>query len=139
MDDVRRSDAAGGVVVQGGRVLLLRKRANDEIRLPKGHVEPGEEPAATALREVIEETGFTDLELLADLGEQLVRYVLGGQEVERRERYFLFRLRSFARRPRSAKDAQRFQVCWGEVSEALTKLSFADEREYVRRAAGVRG
>jgi diadenosine hexaphosphate hydrolase (ATP-forming) len=50
---------AGGVVFDpGNRVLLLQRRDGDWV-FPKGHVEPGETPLQTALREVQEEAGVT--------------------------------------------------------------------------------
>jgi 8-oxo-dGTP pyrophosphatase MutT (NUDIX family) len=56
--------SAGVVVVRdtgdGWRVLLLR--AYNYWDCPKGLVEPGEDPLATARREVREETGIDDLE-----------------------------------------------------------------------------
>ncbi|HEU4591002.1 MAG TPA: NUDIX domain-containing protein [Steroidobacteraceae bacterium] len=56
--------SAGVVVVrhtsEGWRVLLLR--AYNYWDFPKGVVEPGETPLATAQREVLEETGIDDLE-----------------------------------------------------------------------------
>jgi 8-oxo-dGTP pyrophosphatase MutT (NUDIX family) len=55
---------AGGVVYcakgKTAAYLLIRPRIigeKDEWVLPKGHIEPGEEPRATAVREVEEETG----------------------------------------------------------------------------------
>ena len=56
--------AAGVVIVhesdRGPRFLLLRAYRNWD--LPKGLVEPGEQPFAAARREVEEETGITDLD-----------------------------------------------------------------------------
>jgi 8-oxo-dGTP pyrophosphatase MutT (NUDIX family) len=56
--------AAGVVIVHesdgGPRFLLLRAYRNWD--LPKGLVEPGEQPFAAACREVEEETGITDLD-----------------------------------------------------------------------------
>jgi 8-oxo-dGTP pyrophosphatase MutT (NUDIX family) len=56
--------SAGVVVVRrvyaGWRVLLLR--VYDYWDCPKGVVQPGEDPLATARREVLEETGIGDLE-----------------------------------------------------------------------------
>jgi len=63
----------GGVVVHGDCVLVLRRPGRGEVRLPKGHVEPGESPQETALREVREESGCTGLEVRADLGTQNTR------------------------------------------------------------------
>ncbi|MEX2315183.1 MAG: HIT domain-containing protein [Thermomicrobiales bacterium] len=50
---------AGGIVIlqERGMVALRRGRTGD-IVLPKGHVEPGETLAQTALREIREETGI---------------------------------------------------------------------------------
>lgn len=48
---------AGGVVLnEAGQVLLVRYRSG-AWAFPKGHVEPGEGPEQTAVREVREETG----------------------------------------------------------------------------------
>src|SRR5688500_7438043 len=55
--------SAGVVVVResadGARYLLLRAYRNWDF--PKGLVEPGEDPVATAIREAREEAGLTDL------------------------------------------------------------------------------
>ena len=51
-------EAAGGVVRHtSGRYLFIEKKGR--IDLPKGHIEPGEEPVDCALREVSEECGIT--------------------------------------------------------------------------------
>ena len=49
--------AAGGLVRHiSGRYLFIEKKG--KLDLPKGHIEPGEEPEACALREVREECGI---------------------------------------------------------------------------------
>jgi 8-oxo-dGTP pyrophosphatase MutT (NUDIX family) len=58
--------SAGVVVVRetddGARLLLLR--AYRDWDFPKGHVEPGEDPLAAAIRETREEAGIVDLEFV---------------------------------------------------------------------------
>src|SRR5688572_13984023 len=58
--------AGGGIVVnQFGKVLLIFRRGVWD--LPKGKQDPGETLAQTALREVREETGLTDLKIIEKL------------------------------------------------------------------------
>jgi ADP-ribose pyrophosphatase YjhB (NUDIX family) len=57
--------------------ILLIKDAKDRWTIPKGHVELGEEPGATAEREIREETGLQDMEVLSWLGKVNFRYRRG--------------------------------------------------------------
>lgn len=131
--------AAGGVVVSqdGHEVLLLIRPGRDEIRLPKGHIEAGEAPEAAALREVREETGYDQLEIIADLGEQLVTYLLSGRTIRRAERYFLMRPLSLDQVKRPQSDEQQFYVVWAGWDEASLHLTFEAELEWIRRARRV--
>ena len=90
--------AAGGVVVHDGQVLLLDRPSRGEVRLPKGHIDPGETAAQAALREVREESGYADLSILAELGTQTVRFVDPHKKrhVTREETYFMMGLNSQA-------------------------------------------
>jgi 8-oxo-dGTP pyrophosphatase MutT (NUDIX family) len=51
------STAAGVVLDDNGRVLLGRRADTGAWALPGGIIEPGEEPADAAVREIFEETG----------------------------------------------------------------------------------
>lgn len=58
--------AAGGVVTNSkGKVLMLKRRGKWD--LPKGKTETGENNEQTALREIAEETGIQDLEIVKPL------------------------------------------------------------------------
>lgn len=62
--------SAGGVVVRvidGVPHVLVIRDPYKKWGLPKGHIEVGETVAETALREVTEETGLTELELGPEL------------------------------------------------------------------------
>ena len=125
--------AAGGVVVDSGRVLVLRRPSRDEVRLPKGHIKKREPRVEAALREVTEESGYADLEVLADLGHQVVEYDYQGAHVVRDEYYYLMRLRSSRQAKREEQELQ-FIPDWLDWEEALTELSYEPEREWVQRA-----
>lgn len=82
--------SAGVVVVRraddGWRVLLLR--VYNYWDCPKGTVEPGEDPLATALREAREETTIDDLEFA--WGESFTETEPYGRE-KKRARYYVAR------------------------------------------------
>lgn len=128
--------ASGGVLTnaEGTDVLLLIRPARDEVRLPKGHIEPGESAANAALREVVEETGYDDIEIIADLGEQLVAFPLGNKIVRRTEHYFLMRARALRQAERPVLDEQQFFTIWVPWDEVCTHLTFEAEQEWIRRA-----
>lgn len=50
--------SAGGLVIARERVLITHHSKKDSWELPKGRVEHGESFEQTALREVLEETGY---------------------------------------------------------------------------------
>jgi 8-oxo-dGTP diphosphatase len=70
---VRRPAVAAAVVVQGGRVLLIRRRVSEgplSWQFPAGAVEDGESAARAAARETAEETGLR-VAATAVLGERV--------------------------------------------------------------------
>jgi len=133
-----RYTAAGGVVVDGDRVLVLYRPERNEVRLPKGHVERRETIEEAALREVSEESGYADLEIVDDLGTQTVEFDWADAHIIRDERYFCMRLRQRpGKEPRQiarAPKEHQFSPAWLPWDEALAKLTFEPEREWVRRA-----
>jgi 8-oxo-dGTP pyrophosphatase MutT (NUDIX family) len=62
--------SAGGIVLgDNGTIALVQSRNSKSWLFPKGHVEAGESDEEAARREIHEEAGLTDLELIDDLGE----------------------------------------------------------------------
>jgi 8-oxo-dGTP pyrophosphatase MutT (NUDIX family) len=132
-------ESAGGVVVTAeGKLVLVLVRAKrlgpngrPELRLPKGHIEPGESRRAAALREVREESGLAHLEILSDLGRQRVEFNWRGMRILRNEAYFLMTIPSCAEH--GSPEAQ-FERRWLTWTDALTHLTFEAEKEWIRRA-----
>jgi 8-oxo-dGTP pyrophosphatase MutT (NUDIX family) len=79
IDEVVRETTSGGIVFRrdaksGGIQVLLIQDAKNRWTIPKGHVEPGEEPKATAEREINEETGLQNMKVYSWLGKVNFRY-----------------------------------------------------------------
>ena len=79
ISEVVHETTAGGVVfrrVKGKNQpdILLIQDTKNRWTIPKGHVEPGEEPRKTAEREITEETGLEKLKVYSWLGKVNFRY-----------------------------------------------------------------
>ena len=131
---IQRYQTAGGVVIDQQQMLLLDRPARQEVRLPKGHIDPGETPAITALGETRKESGYVDLTILADLGSQIVTFNHAGQHYIRTEFYFLMTLQSQTQVERPLQDAMQFQAVWLPFEEAIAALTFEAEKNMARKA-----
>jgi len=126
--------AAGGVVYRTAPtlevVLVVPVREPNRWALPKGHQDPGETIAATALREVREETGL-EAEIETDLGFSEYHYPWNGTQVHKRVYYYLMRPLggSFEHH-----DQEMTQVVWVPLAQALEQITFASEREILYKA-----
>jgi len=129
--------AAGGVIIDKGQMLLLDRPRRGEIRLPKGHVDPGESADETALRETTEESGYADLEIVADLGERLVEFDSEGHHYRRTEHYYLLRKMSDRQLPRPTNDNEQFRPFWTPMAGAANLLTYAAEQEVAAHAVNV--
>lgn len=103
------------------------------MRLPKGHIEPGESRDQAALREVGEETGLTKLEILADLGSQVIEFDWRGHHYIRHESCFLMSITGGSRLGRPEK---QFECLWLTWEMALASLTYEAEQDWVRKARG---
>jgi len=143
---VKQYAAAGGVVLDSAdRVLLLQREVpradtpEHEIRLPKGHIEPGETPEEAARREVCEESGYCHLQIVADLGAGQTEFDFRGRHIIRSEHYYLMRLtrpeRGATQPKHPAAEEALFKPLWAaDLAAAERLLTFASEKLFVRRA-----
>ncbi|MCU1615968.1 MAG: ADP-ribose pyrophosphatase [Frankiales bacterium] len=137
---LRRVDetSAGGLVVADDGVnepraaLIGRTDRRGRLlwSLPKGHIEAGESPEDTAVREVAEETGIIG-EVVAPLGIIDFWFVADGRRVHKTVHHFLLRAIGGAL---SDADIEVTEVAWVPFSELSGRLAYADERALVERA-----
>jgi 8-oxo-dGTP pyrophosphatase MutT (NUDIX family) len=121
---------AGGVVCRrharsGVQFLLVTARANPgEWVLPKGHIDPGEKPSDTAMREVAEEAGVVaePISVLRDIAR-----TVGGQS--QLIRFYLMRATG------STPATETRRVAWLSAEDAIERLAYDDARELVKDAA----
>jgi 8-oxo-dGTP pyrophosphatase MutT (NUDIX family) len=131
----RQDFSAGGVVVDGDRVLVIvpvkRSAHGDRVLgLPKGHLDGDETPEQAARREVAEEAGVTG-ELIAELGEVSYSYVRRGRTIDKRVRFFLF---EYGSGDPADHDDEIEDARWMPLEQAARELTYDGEREMIRRA-----
>jgi len=136
---VRREFSAGGVVVRRLRgswhLAAIRPAGKTVWALPKGLVGRGEDPAATAVREVAEETGV-EATLVEKLGDVRYVYTWKGERVFKVVSFFL--LRYSRGRLGDLPPAHAHEVAavrWLPLPEASTLLAYKGEKEMAERAS----
>jgi hypothetical protein len=88
----RQAPAAGGVVIIDNQFVAIERNGIPD--LPKGHIEKGETPEVAALREVEEETGITNLEIIKELPSTWHCYILDNQWTIKKTSWFLMRTKT---------------------------------------------
>jgi 8-oxo-dGTP pyrophosphatase MutT (NUDIX family) len=117
--------AAGGVVRRGGLIAVVHRPHRDDWSLPKGKLEPGEDDAAAAVREVREETGC-DAVIERDLGTVLYNLSDGRPKSVR---YYLMA----ARAETGGTEADVDVVRWLPADGVEDLLTYATDRDVVAR------
>ena len=118
--------AAGGVVIRDGEVLLVHRPRYADWTLPKGKLDPGETWEQAALREVEEEACVR-----CRLGCELPDVHYENQGRPKRVRYWLMEpVEDLGFVPNDEVD----EVRWVAPDDALELLSYERDRQLVRVA-----
>ena len=129
--------SAGGVIINGDGNLLLVQQHNNSWSFPKGGVHEGESELDAALREIREETGLTELELISDLG-SYERYSIGLDGVaeskewgSRKRTFFLFKTDEDVARDFNDPDGEVTDTRWVSTDEAHKLLTHPKDKEFL--------
>ena len=135
---VQREVSAGGVVYRRAGeeievVLASRRTRRGDLAwgLAKGGIEPGESHEDAAVREVMEETGYT-AEIEASLGETRYFYVWEDARIRKTVHFFLMRCTGG---DPADRDDEMEEVRWFPLDRALKRAAYRGEREVLGRAA----
>ena len=123
--------SAGGVVVDGNKVLVIKtKNLQEEVvqTFPKGHIEKREKSEDSAVREVEEETGYR-CEIVSLLDNVQYWFRDKGQLVKKTVKWFLMKPIEKIGEP----DSEIISVEWLDKNEAKNVLSYKSDRELLKK------
>jgi 8-oxo-dGTP pyrophosphatase MutT (NUDIX family) len=124
--------AAGGVVMLGGRMLLIFRRGVWD--LPKGKLDDGESSKVGAVREVEEETGA-----VVSLGEKLCTtyhtYTLNGNRILKRTKWYRMTLVDDSKlAPQAEEGIEKIAFMEPKQAQVALASSFSSIRHVVEQA-----
>lgn len=124
--------SAGGIVVFGNTVLLLKKFNGDWV-LPKGRIEKNEDIRDTALREVYEESGVK-AEIIKYIG--MVHYtyknIKGDETVYKAVHWYLMKTNSMDSVPQKREGF--VEARFVHIDKVQDLIKYEDERKIIDKA-----
>ena len=124
--------AAGGVVIRkhGNNlyIALLRDKRFEDYMLPKGGSEKGENPEVTAKREIWEETGLNNLNMICKLG---IKERLTFEKNEwRKAHYFLFVTDQVNGEQKLQAGEEDYVIEWHDIDK-LPPMFWPEQKELI--------
>lgn len=127
ISEVVREPTAGGVVFRrrGDKIqFLLIQDAKNRWTIPKGHIEEGEDSKQTAVREIGEETGLQQMEIITWLGKINFRYRRQTSLVLMTTEIFL--VRALGDTDKLKPEDWMNDCKWLDSADALDKIEYED-------------
>lgn len=136
IQEIVREPTSGGIVFRhagAGEVeILLIQDAKDRWTIPKGHIEEGETASQTARREIGEEAGLHDIDMLGWLGKIHFRYRRIDRLVLMTTQIYLVRVRTDGNEIQ--KEEWMNGIKWFPFNEALDLIEYEDIAKLMLKA-----
>ena len=128
---MKYTQTAGGVVLnQEGLVLVVSQNGNS-WSLPKGHIDSGEDKLQAAKREIYEESGISELELIKEL-DSYERYKIGldgGEDKSELKTIFMFLFKTTQEELKPIDPANP-EAVWVKKEKVAELLTHKKDKEF---------
>ena len=127
----KETESAGGIVLNAKGFVLVVNQQGTSWSLPKGHIEAGEDKLAAARREILEEAGISQLDLIRELG-SYSRFKISQTGGEDKSEFktihmFLFKTSQFKLQP---TDQDNPEARWVDKNDVINLLTHPKDREF---------
>jgi 8-oxo-dGTP pyrophosphatase MutT (NUDIX family) len=137
----RTATSAGAIIlreVDGVLKVALAQhpRVTKTWVLPKGHVEEGESLEQAALREIYEESGLNNVQLIKHLGTILRESLKSNGDIEQKTIHFYLAYALSNSQSQAPTDPRFIEVGWFLPAEAIALLPYESEQAFLREHLG---
>ena len=130
---MKKTQCAGGVVLNSCRLILVVNSRGKSWSLPKGHIDPGEDSLTAAKREIYEESGVRRLKLIKELGSyQRYRVSLDGGDDLSEFKTICIYLFTTEQEKLKPVDLDNPEARWVEKKKVADLLTHKKDKEFFR-------
>ena len=127
----KETKSAGGVVINQAGDILVVSQHGTSWSLPKGHIDEGEDAIVAAKREIYEESGIIELELIKELG-TYQRYKIsknGGDDQSEMKTIIMFLFKTDASLLKPV-DPENPEARWVDGDKVVELLTHPKDKEF---------
>lgn len=131
----KKEFSSGGVIIKrypAGLKVLLIKDGYGHWTWPKGNIEAGESPEGAAIREIAEEVGLKDIELIDKIADIRYYYRLEGRLILKTVYLYLFEAKT--QEPIKALKSEIDDAQWLSPEIAMKRVEYKGSKEVLKKA-----
>jgi len=128
---------ASAIMFYDDKFLLLYSSKHRHFSLPQGHRNEGEDLASTILREIKEETGFYDFEIIMPIDTYGFRFYNKNQITNKIITCFLVKINSLKKNKKGFEAHESYTNHFFTAHNAIKKLNWSEDKEAMKRAQNI--